>query len=68
MRYYVNKKAQSNGDHEVHAETCSYLPDVTNREYLGEFASCKGAVDEAKRRGYSKADGCFFCSPDCHTR
>lgn len=26
MRYYVNKNSQSNGDHEVHTRSCSFLP------------------------------------------
>ncbi|MDN5289032.1 MAG: hypothetical protein JWR38_5306 [Mucilaginibacter sp.] len=66
-KYYVNQNAQSNGDHEVHEESCAYLPKLENRTYLGEFSSCKGAVEEAKKR-YYKADGCKYCSPDCHTR
>jgi len=65
--YYVNKHAQSNGDHEVHEANCQYLPTVQNREYLGEFDSCKGAVKKAKEN-YSTADGCKTCSPSCHTR
>ena len=28
--YYVNKNAQSNGDHEVHKENCDYLPNSSN--------------------------------------
>jgi hypothetical protein len=65
--YYVNKNAQSNGDHEVHNESCPYLPGTQNRMYLGVYSSCKPAVDEAKKT-YSKADGCAYCSPDCHKR
>jgi len=66
-KYYVNKHQQSNGDHEVHTESCVYLPAVGNRDYLGEFSTCKPAVDKAKNI-YSAADGCKTCSPDCHTR
>ena len=65
-RYYVNKNAQSNGDHEVHTSSCSYLPAPENRQYLGEFASCRGALQEA-RRYYSQVDGCYYCSNACHT-
>lgn len=65
-KYYVNKDAQSNGDHEVHDENCDRLPDVINRLYLGEFSSCKSAVIVAKGN-YSNANGCFYCSPTCHT-
>lgn len=65
-RYYVNKNAQSNGDHEVHEESCFRLPDETNRIYLGYFSNCKPAVEKAKKY-YSKVDGCYYCSEECHT-
>ena len=64
--YYVNKNAQPNGDHEVHTDACSWLPDALNRTYLGLFDSCFGAVAKAKTI-YSTADGCARCSPACHT-
>ncbi len=65
--YYVNIKAQLNGDHEVHKADCRYLPDPINREYLGEFPSCHGEVKRAKEI-YPTADGCAICSTTCHTR
>lgn len=64
MKYYVNNKSQSNGDHEVHTDTCRYLP--SDKKYLGDFTNCKDAVREAKK-SYSKADGCAYCSNSCHT-
>ncbi|MGY4384672.1 hypothetical protein ACVWYN_001706 [Pedobacter sp. UYP24] len=64
-KYYVNKRAQNNGDHEVHDSGCSFLPLPENRQYLGEYSSCKGAVTEAKKT-YTSADGCKFCSNECH--
>ncbi|RLD59582.1 MAG: hypothetical protein DRJ01_11100 [Bacteroidetes bacterium] len=64
--YYVNKNSQANGDHEVHKEGCSYMPDVSNRIFLGNFLSCKDAVEEAKKH-YSKSNGCYYCSNECHT-
>jgi hypothetical protein len=64
--YYVNTQPQSSGDHEVHESTCSYLPDVQNRKYLGLFSNCHGAVQEAKKY-YPTADGCYFCSKACHS-
>lgn len=66
MRYYVNQKAQSNGDHEVHSAKCSFMPSKKNRLYLGEFRSCRPAVRKARKR-YARADGCYFCSNVCHT-
>ena len=65
-RYYVNKNAQANGDHEVHTASCSFLPSSENRIYLGEFSSCAGAVKAAKNH-YSKSDGCYYCCNPCHT-
>ncbi|MFD2568572.1 hypothetical protein [Pseudotenacibaculum haliotis] len=64
--YYVNKNAQSNGDHEVHRYDCSYLPYPENRIYLGDFSSCHGAV-QAARKYYSQVNGCYHCSEACHT-
>jgi len=67
-KYYVCKSRNNpNHDHEVHKDGCQWLPNPGNREELGEFSSCHGAVQEAKRRGYSSVDGCATCSPDCHT-
>jgi len=65
-KYYVNKNAQSNGDHEVHIQDCKYLPNPENRKYLGEFDDCKDAVKEA-RKTYSQSNGCKTCSNSCHT-
>jgi len=65
-RYYVNRTAQRNGDHEVHVETCSCIPSLDNKEDLGSFYSCQSAVQEAMRRGYN-ANGCAICCPDSHT-
>ncbi len=65
-RYYVNKNAQSNGDHEVHKLGCSFMPEEHNRLYLGEFSSCYGAVREAKKT-YPRSNGCYYCCNECHT-
>lgn len=64
--YYVNNNAQSNGDHEVHKEGCTWLVKAVSTKYLGEFYSCFGAVLEAKKT-YFRSNGCKTCSPDCHT-
>lgn len=66
-KYYVSKQAQPDGYHEVHDEECQFLPQPNNREYLGIFASCYPAVVAARAK-YDKADGCKFCSRECHTR
>lgn len=66
-KYYVNKIAQSNGDHEVHKEDCSFLPSINNRIYLGEFNNCWEAVAKAKDY-YTQVNGCYYCSKECHTQ
>ena len=65
-RYYVNKNAQDNGDHEVHTTGCQWMPDPQNRMYLGDFMNCHQAVQEAKRH-YIQSNGCYYCSKPCHT-
>lgn len=65
--YYVNLNAQTNGDHEVHKASCNHLPSAINRLYLGIYASCREAVSAAKLKN-SRADGCYYCSPTCHSR
>jgi len=65
-KYYVNDKAQANGDHEVHDENCIYLPNYENRKYLGEFSSCAPAVTAAKKY-HGRVNGCKTCCNACHT-
>jgi len=64
-KYYVNKNAQSNGDHEVHVKDCTHGPSSENLKYLDEFNNCKDAVKEAKKT-YSQSNGCYYCCNECH--
>ena len=66
-KYYVNKNAQANGDHEVHKDGCSYMPNSENRTYLGDYDSCHGAVKKAKET-YPQSNGCYYCAKACHTQ
>ena len=65
-RYYVNNRAQSNGDHEVHTTGCRYLPKIVSKKYLGDFSSCRPAVIAAKKI-YPQSNGCWTCCRPCHT-
>ncbi len=65
--YYVNKNAQPTGEHEVHKSTCYWLPEASNRIYLGFLPTCEEAMEKAKEY-YSNVDGCKVCCPSCHTR
>ncbi len=64
-KYYVNTNPQANGDHEVHKDGCSRMPEPANRLYLGDFSNCRDAVQAAKKH-YAKSDGCYYCSNECH--
>ena len=65
-RYYVNRQAQSNGDHEVHRSDCYWLPSPENRVDLGEHTGCHSAVRTAKTI-FPQSNGCRTCSTECHT-
>lgn len=66
-QYCVNMNADNRGDHEVHRlDTCTRLPDPRNRKDLGWHMNCVSAVAEAKKT-YRTANGCAWCSPECHT-
>lgn len=67
MKYYVHTKTDNQGDHEVHKETCDYLPAASNRAYLGEYSNCSDAVSKAKSMGYKPTNGCYYCCNACHT-
>ena len=63
--YYVNRNAQKNGDHEVHVEGCSFMPD--SKKDLGLHSSCRSAVTESKKT-YAQSNGCYYCCNECHTK
>lgn len=66
-QYCVNTKPDDRGDHEVHRlDSCNRLPDPANRKDLGWHSTCHSAVAEAKKT-YSTANGCYYCSRECHT-
>lgn len=67
--YIVNKNKDNNGRHEVHQirpTACKRLPEHRNRIPVGWHSDCHGALAAAEDKGYKPADGCAWCSPDCH--
>ncbi|POZ88468.1 hypothetical protein AA80_05955 [Petrotoga sibirica DSM 13575] len=69
--YYLNltpKYEEGIIHYEVHEDNCTWLSGVKDREKLGNFRDCHGAIKEAQRR-YSdwRIDGCKHCSPECHS-
>lgn len=67
MYYYLNTNADSNGNNEVHKESCEWMPAPKNRCFIGFFNNGIEAVNYAKSIGWSNADGCFFCANEAHT-
>jgi len=65
--YYVNKNAQDSGEHEVHKESCEYLPTEDNLLFLGDFPTCAEALREA-RKHYPNVDGCYYCCFPCNKK
>lgn len=66
-QYCVNMKTDKQGDHEVHRlDTCNRLPEPEHRLDLGWHSGCRSAVEQAKKT-YPTANGCYYCSPECHT-
>lgn len=50
-KYFVNKRKDDEGDNEVHKDGCYWLTLVVDKDYLGMYYGCSGAVLEANRRG-----------------
>lgn len=67
MRFYLNKQAQKNGEHEVHTSTCIFLPSLENRIDLGEHTKCSAALEMASNF-YDYTNGCKFCCSKCHAK
>ncbi|MGD8373297.1 MAG: hypothetical protein PVI21_00355 [Candidatus Woesebacteria bacterium] len=69
-KYYVNEDTSANpeGNNEIHTEDCYLFPDIEDTcVFLCETDDCSEAVEDAKQRGYIKADGCMHCCKSCHT-
>ena len=65
--YYLNNNIDEHGYHEVHTESCPFLPEEQNLQPIGKFSSCKAAIIAA-RMAYpgKKFDGCYYCCSECH--
>lgn len=66
-KYYINDRAQSTGEHEVHTDSCSLLYLISSKTYLGEHSTCYSALTEASKYT-GNVDGCATCCPVCHTK
>lgn len=66
-KYYVNRNAQSTGEHEVHREGCHRMPEIYNLICLGYFSNGRLAVQEARKYFYN-VDGCYYCCCEAHEK
>lgn len=64
--YYVNTNEQRNGDHEIHVESCKYLPKFPHRCYLGRFMRAEHALLAAKSI-FPQTNGCSYCCIEINT-
>ena len=65
--YYFNIHEDNKGNHEVHVESCDYLPKIENRKLIGYRQDCKTAIHDAQIAYPNyKFDGCYYCCRDCH--
>ena len=65
--YYFNSNTDDKGNHEVHTDTCAFLPSVSNRVLIGYYGSCEEAIKQAQSLYPSYTfDGCYFCCHSCH--
>jgi len=72
INYYLNKNAQSNGDHEIHKESCYYYymyKGGYNFELIGAFSNEYEAMRYARYKyPYLRIDGCAYCCPNIHQK
>lgn len=62
--YFLNNRAQTSGEHEVHREGCQFMPGDLTR--LGDHETCHTAV-AAARKILPQSNGCYHCARECHT-
>lgn len=72
INYYLNLNAQSNGEHEIHKESCYYYRTYNNGfnfEFLGAFFTESAAIRFAKKlHPKFKIDGCAYCCKNIHKK
>ncbi|MCL1971904.1 MAG: C10 family peptidase [Endomicrobia bacterium] len=66
VQYYVSKRADKNGEHEIHAFSCTRKPTKSDMIEIGEFDSLEKAMKAAGKH-YKKVDGCYYCCREAHT-
>lgn len=58
--YYVDKNPIKNNQHELHIATCSVLPNIFHRKYLGQYQTLTEANRYAKKH-FENTVNCIHC-------
>ncbi len=62
MKYYLNTNLDYQNGNKVHTQECYWAPALENQVSLGEHPNLFEAITFAKKKGYLKANSCFWCS------
>lgn len=66
-QYFLDKNKNDKGYYELHSVGCPRPPEESDRLHLGEFFTCKKAMEKAKELYLeSELDGCYLCCTKCH--
>jgi hypothetical protein len=63
-KYCLDKNTNDDGNHNVHTDSCGFLPSLDNQINLGFHDTSEKAIDNAKKLYPEVADkiqGCQFC-------
>ena len=60
--FYIEKIAQSTGEHLLHNASCQQLPSKETIQYVGSIASAKSAIASAGKY-FRHIAGCPHCIP-----
>lgn len=61
-KFYINKNTQ-----EIHRYYCKYT-EFPNIIELGEYNYPSEALDDAKKREFTDANGCYYCCNQSHSK
>ena len=67
QHYYFNQNTDAQGNHQVHAVGCSFLPNIENQTYIGYEPDCHAAIRRAiANTNQTNFNGCYYCCKPCH--
>ena len=64
-KFFITKKLNQNQERLIHRESCLYIADNSQTDFLGIFADSYFAIEE--RNTIEKTNGCFWCCREIHS-